>query len=83
MALWSSGSQILGGVALIASIFTCAYLLRMQKKVFFGETPEHLEHVKEVTGGIKFIEIVLTVITSAAGILFPLVLVYLHGRGLI
>lgn len=83
MALWTSGSQIFGGVALIASIFTCAYLIRMQKKVFFGETPEHLRNVTEVTGGIKFIEIVLTVITSAAGILFPLVLIYLHGRGLI
>lgn len=83
MALWTSGSQVLGGVALIASIFTCAYLLRMQKKVFFGETPDHLKDVKEVTGGIKFIEIVLTVITSAAGILFPLILIYLNGRGLI
>ncbi|HOJ48947.1 MAG TPA: proton-conducting transporter membrane subunit [Bacillota bacterium] len=83
IALWTSGSAVLGGVALIASIFTCAYLLRLQKKVFFGETPEHLKNVTEVKGGIKFVEIALTVITSATGILFPLVLIYLQSRGLI
>ncbi len=83
IALWSSGNQVLAGCALCASIFTAAYLLRLQKKVFFGKTPEHLSQVKEITGSIKFIEILLTAVTSIIGVLFPLILVYLQSRGLI
>jgi len=83
LALWGSGNQILAGTALCASIFTAAYFLRLQKKVFFGQTPEHLSSVCEVTGSIKFVEILLTAITSIVGVMFPLILVYLQGKGLI
>lgn len=83
MALWSSGNHFLSGFALIASILTSVYFLRLQKKVFFGKTPEHLLSVTEVTGSIKFAEIMLTAVTSLVGILFPFVLVFLHFRGFI
>ena len=83
MALWVSGNQVLAGFALCASILTAAYLLRMQKKVFFGKTPEHLESVTEITGSVKYTEILLTAVTSIVGVLFPFILLYLQGRGLI
>ena len=83
MALWTSDNPVMAGVALVASIFTSAYFLRLQKKVFFGPLPEHLSEVKEVTGSIKFIEILLTAVTITAGVLFPMVLVYLQNAGAI
>lgn len=83
MALWLSGNPVMAGVALCASIFTSVYLLRMQKKVFFGKTPENLSNVKEITGSIKFIEILLTAITSIVGICFPFILIFLQSQGII
>jgi len=83
MALWLSGNQVLAGFALCASIFTAAYFLRLQRKVFFGPTPDHLSSVTEIKGSIRFVEILLTVITSASGILFPLILIFLQSKGLV
>jgi len=81
-ALWNTDHKILGGIALCASILTTAYFLRLQKKVFFGKTPTKLTSVSEITGSIKFAEILLTMITIMAGILFPLILLYLQHLGL-
>jgi multicomponent Na+:H+ antiporter subunit D len=83
LALWTSGNRILAGVALCASILTAAYLLRLQQKVFFGKSKEQLSGVKEITGSVRFAEILLTGITSVIGILFPLILLYLQSSGLI
>jgi len=35
------------GLGLVATVLTMSYMLWMLKRVFFGKTPEHLEHVKE------------------------------------
>ena len=35
------------GLGLIATALTMSYMLWMLKRIFFGKTPEHLEHVKE------------------------------------
>ncbi len=83
MALWTSGNPVMAGAALTASIFTSAYFLRLQKKVFFGPLPDRLSEVKEVTGSIKFIEILLTAVTITVGVLFPMILVYLQNAGTI
>lgn len=83
MALWSSDSQVFAGIALFASIFTAAYFLRIQKKVFFGKLSDKYAELTEVDGSIKFAEIMLTVVTIAAGVAFPFVLSYLKGRGIL
>lgn len=83
IALWLSGNRVLAGFALGASILSAAYLLRLQQKVFFGKTPEHLAEVQEISGSIKFVEILLTAITSVVGVLFPLILICLQNCGLI
>jgi multicomponent Na+:H+ antiporter subunit D len=83
IALWDNGSQGFAIIAILASIFTAAYFLRMQTKVFFGELPERFAELKEVGGSIKFAEIMLTIVMIAAGVVFPLVLLYLKGRGIL
>jgi len=83
MALWKSNSRIFAGIALFSSIFTAAYFLRMQKKVFFGKLPDKYAELREIGGSIKFAEIILTVIIIAVGLCFPLALLYLKGRGIL
>jgi proton-translocating NADH-quinone oxidoreductase chain N len=83
LALWRQDAKILAGIALFASILTAAYFLRMQTRVFFGELPERFAEVKEARGSIRFAEILLTVILIAAGVAFPLVLLFLQGQGIV
>jgi len=82
-ALWNTDHKILGGIALCSSILTAAYFLRLQRKVFFGKTPAELTSVVEISGSIKYAEILLTVLTVFSGLLFPLVLIYLQSLNLI
>ena len=83
MALWNNNSRVFAGIALFSSILTAAYFLRMQKKVFFGKLSDKYTKLKEVGGSIKFAEIMLTAVIIAVGIGFPLVLLYLKGRGIL
>lgn len=83
MALWSSGAHGFAAVALVASIFTAAYFLRLQRKVFFGIMQEKFAGLTEIGGSIKFAQVMLTVVTIAAGLLFPLALIYFRGIGII
>ena len=38
---------VIFGLGLVATVLTMSYMLWMLKRVFFGKTPQHLEHVKE------------------------------------
>jgi multicomponent Na+:H+ antiporter subunit D len=70
-------------IALLAGVITLGYLLVLQKKVFFGKPPEEMRNVKEAGGGIKAVQILLSAINVAAGLIFPLVLLYFGELGLI
>ncbi len=83
MALWSSGAHGFAAVALAASIFTAAYFLRLQRKVFFGIMQDKFAGLSEIGGSIKFAQVMLTVVTIAVGLLFPLALIYFRGIGII
>ena len=83
LALWSAHMQWVAAIALVLSIFTGAYFVRLQKKVFFGKLNPRWEGVTEVRGGIRVSEILFTAITIGAGLCFPLVLLYLQNAGLI
>lgn len=83
MALWKSDAEPWAAAALVASIFTGVYFLRLQKKVFFGKPTELTAEVKEIGGTVRFVEVMLTVITVAAGLLFPVALVLLQNMGFI
>lgn len=83
MALWNRDWKVLSGLALFSSIFTAAYFLKMQKKVFFGKLPDKFKEIKEIGGSIKFAQIMLTVVIIAVGLLFPLALLFLREKGIL
>lgn len=72
IALWTAGYRIFATIAVFASVITLAYLLSLQRHVFFGKLREGLEGIKEVSPACYWPEIIMAAITVAAGLLFPL-----------
>jgi proton-translocating NADH-quinone oxidoreductase chain N len=83
LALWKAGLSGYAAFALVASILTGAYFLRLQKRVFFGKLNPRWNTVNEIKGGIRVSEILLTIVTVGVGLIFPLLLKYLGSAGLI
>ncbi len=83
LALWGSGHKIYAGLALLASIFTSVYMLRLQKKVFFGRLRETMKNVREVRGTVLAAELLLTALTILIGCGFPFILSVLRAHGLL
>ena len=71
IALWRSGHFAYGVIAILASLLTLAYMLSMQRRVFFGKVGKGLENVREANFGFSAVSIALSVITIAAGAFFP------------
>jgi len=82
LAVWQM-SQWLALAALLASVLTLGYFLLLQKKVFFGKTAPHMEDVKECGCGLKGVQILLSAVNVVVGLLFPFLLTFLSGRGLL
>ncbi len=82
MAVWQK-SPGLAITALCLSVLTLGYFLILQKKVFFGKTAPAMEGVTECGGSLKFVEVLLSAINVIAGLLFPVLLIYLHSRGIL
>jgi multicomponent Na+:H+ antiporter subunit D len=74
IALFISGHYVYAAIAVFASVLTLAYLLSMQRMVFFGKLNESLTRVKEAGFGIVFPAIVLSAIIVLVGLLYPFVL---------
>jgi multicomponent Na+:H+ antiporter subunit D len=72
IALWQSNLRVYAVIAVLASILTLAYLLLMQRKVFFGILGEGLQNVREAGFGIVLPASVLAAITVIVGVVFPL-----------
>ncbi len=83
MALWTCGQPVLAGIALIASILTAAYLVRLQTRVFFGKIKDSLTQVKEIRGTVLSAEVLLTVVNIGVGVLYPAILVFLRAQGIL
>jgi len=83
IAVWQAGSPVIASLALVASIFTAAYFVILQRRVFFGPFEEKLAEVKEAGWNIRIAEIILTVITVGLGILFPALLLLLQAQGIV
>ncbi len=83
IAVWQSVSAVGGGIALAASIFTAAYFLILQRKVFFGPLEDHLTEVTEAKGTISLAAVLLSIVTVAFGVLFPVILNFLHLQGIL
>ncbi len=85
-----SGSSLkifITSAALVATALTAGYTLVIMKRVFYGETPEHLEHVRESGLTITIPLLVLAFVTILLGIypalvterLFPVIAEVLGG----
>ncbi|MFA5145891.1 MAG: proton-conducting transporter membrane subunit [Candidatus Omnitrophota bacterium] len=73
IALWKTGNYLYAVIAVLAGIITLAYLLTMQRRIFFGKLAAGLENLKEAGPGITTAAIFLAAITIVAGIFFPLI----------
>ncbi|MDD5439287.1 MAG: proton-conducting transporter membrane subunit [Candidatus Omnitrophica bacterium] len=73
IALWVSGRYAYAVIAILAAVVTLAYLLIMQRKVFFGNIRPELDGTKEAGPGYVIASVVLAAITVGAGIFFPYV----------
>jgi len=74
LALYAAGNYFYAGLALLASILTLAYLLTLQRKVFFGQLKAGLEGIREVGPGLITPQVVLALVIIFVGIFFPVVL---------
>ena len=69
--------------AVIGSILTLAYFLKLQKEVFFGALPEKLENVKEAGWLMAGVPVCLALICLAVGLVAPLVIALLINPAVI
>jgi multicomponent Na+:H+ antiporter subunit D len=82
IAVWQISAPF-AVTALCASVLTLGYFLILQRKVFFGKLAPGMEDVHEDGHSMQFIEILLSGINVLAGCLFPLLLVFMQGRGVL
>ena len=73
IALWQSGNHTYCVIAALAGVLTLAYLLVMQRKVFFGKLREGMQDLQEAHAGVVAAAIILAAITIGVGLLFPAV----------
>lgn len=83
IAVWQAGYITLASLALFASILTAVYFLRVQRQIFFGPLDEKCAEVEEIRGPMALAELLLSVVTVGCGLLFPLLLLFFQGQGLI
>ena len=72
MALWQMGHFAYAAIAIFVSVITLAYLLTIQRKVFFGILPHELKHIKEAGIWIVIPAVTLAIIIIGTGLCFPL-----------
>lgn len=71
VALWRAGHAGAAAVAVLASVLTLAYLLRMQRRVFFGPLPPALAGTSEASGWALAPALALAAVTVALGLAAP------------
>ncbi len=73
IALWISGLYVYAVIAVLASILTLAYLLSMQRRVFFGILRDSLINIREAGFYLAFPTVILSAIIIGVGIFFPFI----------
>jgi len=74
VALVQSGHLFYAVIALLSSVLTLGYFLRLQHKVFFGKLASGLENIREAPFSLVFAELLLAVITVGVGLSVPFVM---------
>jgi multicomponent Na+:H+ antiporter subunit D len=73
IALWQAGRYAYSAIAVFAGLITLAYLLTMQRKVFFGKIADGLSGVREAGIDIIMPSIAIASIVILTGIFFPFI----------
>jgi multicomponent Na+:H+ antiporter subunit D len=71
IALWQGGNYSIAVIAILTSIVTLAYLLSIQRRVFFGILAAELKDIKEAGVWIVSASAALAAIILITGITFP------------
>jgi multicomponent Na+:H+ antiporter subunit D len=71
MALWLSGHYAYAFIAVLASVITLAYFLRLQRKVFFGQLLPELSKVREAGWLLLSPAVLLALLTVGVGLVVP------------
>jgi multicomponent Na+:H+ antiporter subunit D len=74
IGLWFAGYHVFASIAVLASVITLAYLLSLQRRVFFGKVAQHLKNIKEVGFDLAFPMVFLALLVLGFGIFTPFVL---------
>ncbi len=82
IAVWKVSSSI-AIAALVASAITLWYFLVLQKKVYYSSPVTEIREGKESSIGILSVEVILSAINVAVGVLFPFILIYMQRVGII
>lgn len=69
IAAVEAGHEILAAVAVVASIITLAYYMKLQKMTFFGKLQDAYKNIKEVPALMCISMIILAVLSVGMGIL--------------
>jgi multicomponent Na+:H+ antiporter subunit D len=83
VALAMAGQWLYAALAVLMSLVTLGYFLILQRKVFFGKLREGFEELHEARGSLVGASLALAGLTTALGLLFPLVLIILSNFGLV
>lgn len=79
IALWSSGFKFYAILALFTSVITLAYLLYLQRQVFFGRIREGLEGITEVSPLLYGPGVLMALLAVAGGIFYPVIIKTLYS----
>lgn len=71
VAVWRAGHPLVAAAAVLLSVLTLAYLLAMQRRVFFGEPAPALAGVREAGGWALAPAVLLAAVTVALGLAAP------------
>jgi proton-translocating NADH-quinone oxidoreductase chain N len=71
IALWQHGNYAIAAIAILTSVITLAYLLSIQRRVFFGILPDELKDIKEAGVWIVLASAGLAAIIIVTGLIFP------------
>ena len=77
IACVQAGHIGLAVIAVLGSILTLAYMLKVQKKVFFGDLPHKLKNIGELPFSMGLPMVLLALLCLLTGVFFQLVILWI------
>lgn len=77
--LWITGNRTVAFLAILSSVLTLAYFLRLQRRVFFGKVAPVCAQVTEASGWLLVPACALSAVTIGVGVAFPWLVAWIFG----